>query len=146
MTIKQVAKKLEKFLEDVNDMMPLTILPDGSMAYKNYIIKKNKDASWSLSRIQNQSKILIEVFNLKSSALLAANYHRTNRIDLLIETKILDEHYWVNYNDHLTFKELYKKTKDLVKRDLYLWRGELTRDRADFYRNKISNAFATAFR
>jgi hypothetical protein len=146
MTIKQVAKKLEKFLEDVNDMMPLTILPDGSVAYKNYIIKKNKDASWSLSRIQNQSKILIEVFNLKSSALLAANYHRTNRIDLLIETKILDEHYWVNYNDHLTFKELYKKTKDLVKRDLYLWRGELTRDRADFYRNKISNAFATAFR
>jgi hypothetical protein len=146
MTIKQVAKKLEKFLEDVNDMMPLTILPDGSVAYKNYIIKKNKDSSWTLSRIQNQSKIFIEVFNLKSSALLAANYHRTNRIDLLIETKILDEHYWANYNDHLTFKELYKKTKDLVKRDLYLWRGELTRDRADFYRNKISNAFATAFR
>jgi len=81
MTIKQVAKKLEKFLEDVNDIMPLTILPDGSVAYKNYVIKKNKDASWTLSRIQNQSKIFIEVFNLKSSALLAANYHRTNRID-----------------------------------------------------------------
>jgi hypothetical protein len=146
MTIKQVAKKLEKFLEDVNDMMPLTILPDGSLAYKNFIIKKNKDASWTLSRIQNQSKIFIEVFNLKSSALLAANYHRTNRIDLLIEIKILDEYYWANYNDHLNFKELYKKTKDLVKRDLYLWRGELTRDRADYYRDKISNAFATSFR
>jgi len=146
MTIKQVAKKLEKFLEDVNDMMPLTILPDGSVAYKNYIIKKNKDSSWTLSRIQNQSKIFIEVFNLKSSALLAANYHRTNRIDLLIETKILDEHYWASYNDHLNFKELYKKTKDLVKRDLYLWRGELTRDRADYYRDKISNAFASSFR
>jgi hypothetical protein len=146
MTIKQVANKLEKFLEDVNDMMPLAILPDGSMAYKNYIVKKNKDASWSLSRIQNQSKIFIDDFNLKSSALLAANYHRTNRIDLLIETKILDEHYWANYNDHLNFKELYKKTKDLVKRDLYLWRGELTRDRADYYRDKISSAFATSFR
>jgi hypothetical protein len=146
MTIKQVAKKLEKFLEDVNDMMPLTILPDGSMAYKNYIIKKNKDASWTLSRIQNQSKIFIEIFNLKSSALLAADYHRTNRIDLLIETKILDEHYWANYNDYLNFKELYKKTKDLVKRDLYLWRSELTRDRADYYRDKISNAFAASFR
>jgi hypothetical protein len=146
MTIKQVAKKLEKFLEDVNDMMPLTILPDGSVAYKNYVIKKNKDSSWTLSRIQNQSKIFIEVFNLKSSALLAANHHRTNRIDLLIETKILDEHYWANHNDHLNFKELYKKTKDLVKRDLYLWRGELTRDRADYYRDKISNAFATSFR
>jgi hypothetical protein len=146
MTIKQVAKKLEKFLEDVNDIMPLTILPDGSVAYKNYVIKKNKDASWSLSRIQSQSKVFIEVFNLKSSALLAANYHRTNRIDLLIETKILDEQYWTNHNDHLNFKELYKKTKDLVKRDLYLWRGELTRDRADYYRDKISNAFATSFR
>ena len=146
MTIKQVAKKLEKFLEDVNDMMPLTILPDGSVSYKNYIIKKNKDSTWTLSRIQNQSKIFIDSFNLKSSALVAANYHRTNRIDLLIETKILDEHYWANYNDHLTFKELYKKTKDLVKRDLYLWRGELTRDRADYYRDKISNAFATSFR
>jgi len=146
MTIKQVAKKLEKFLEDVNDIMPLTILSDGSVAYKNYVIKKNKDSSWTLSRIQNQSKIFIEIFNLKSSALLAANYHRTNRIDLLIETKILDEHYWANYNDHLNFKELYKKTKDLVKRDLYLWRGELTRDRADYYRDKISNAFATSFR
>jgi len=146
MTIKQVAKKLEKFLEDVNDMMPLTILPDGSVAYKNYIIKKNKNSTWTLSRIQNQSKIFIDSFNLKSSALVAANYHRTNRIDLLIETKILDEHYWANYNDHLTFKELYKKTKDLVKRDLYLWRGELTRDRADYYRDKISNAFATSFR
>ena len=146
MTIKQAAKKLEKFLEDVNDIMPLTILPDGSMAYKNYVIKKNKDTSWSLSRIQNQSKVFIDNFNLKSSALLAANYHRTNRIDLLIEIKIIDEHYFANYSDSLIFKELYKKTKDLVKRDLYLWRGELTRDRADYYRDKISNAFATSFR
>jgi hypothetical protein len=146
MTIKQVAKKLEKFLDEVNDLMPLAILKDGGVAYKNYIIKKDKDATWTLYRIQNQTKIFIEVFNLKSSALLAAEYHRTNRIDLLIEIKIIDEHYWSNYSDSLIFKELYKKTKDLVKRDLYLWRGELTSDRANYYRNKISNAFALSFR
>jgi hypothetical protein len=146
MTIKQAAKKLEKFLEDVDDIMPLTLLSDGNVAYKNYVIEKNKDATWTLSRIQNQSKIFIEVFNLKSSTLLAAKQHRHDQIMDLHRICDLDQRYWSNHTDSVHFKERYKHTKDEVKRDIFLWRYEQTRDRADYYKKEITQAFNQAFR
>lgn len=145
MSIDRAVIKFEKLLRDVDKLMP-ALLKDGSVGYHNYIVKKNTVGLWDLIQIGKKFRNNIGSFYLKSSALMAARQHRYNRIMELSRTKDLDQRYWSNYMDSVNFKEMYKRTKDEVKRDVFLWRYEQARDRSEHYKYEITQAFSYAFR
>lgn len=146
MNIKTASKKLEKFYEEVKGIMPLTVLPNKAVGYKDYVIKPNKDGSWDLTKKAGKKLYVVDNFNLKSTAIISARYHEINSLQQLIDTKALDNLYWTNHTDSVYFKHFYGKTSDPVKKDIYLWRHEITTQRATFYKDKISSAFRTMFR
>ena len=122
------------------------VLKDGTIGYHNYVIKKNKIGLYELIQVGKNLKNNIGSFYLKSSALIAARQHRYNRIMELAQTKDMDQRYWSNHMDAVNFKDMYKRTKDEVKRDIFLWRYEQARDRAEYYKQEITQAFTYAFR
>ena len=145
MSIDRAVDKFETLLKEVDKLMP-AVLKDGSVGYHNYIVKKNKIGLWDLIQIGKKFKNYIGSFYLKTSALMAARQHRYNRIMELSRTKDIDQRYWSNHMDAINFREMYKRTKDEVKRDVFLWRYEQAKDRSEHYKYEITQAFTYAFR
>jgi len=146
MNIKKAARQLEHFYEEVKGAMQLTVLPNKAVGYKDYIIRPMKDGTWELVKKYNKGIHVIDVFNLKTCAIISAKYHETNSLQYLIETKNMDNLYWTNHTDSVYFKHFYAKTQDPVRTDNFLWRHEITTQRAIFYKDKISSTFRTVFR
>jgi hypothetical protein len=146
MNIKKAATKLAKLYEEEKDHLPLIPLDNGSLGYKNYIIKKDRQGNWAVYQKSGHTLRFLDKFNLKSSACMAAKYYDRNNIMGTHEVRNLDNGYWNNQVDSEIFKHYFDKTKDLEKRDIFLWRWELTSQRAKFYKEKITSAFKVTFR
>lgn len=146
MNIKRAASKLAKLYEEEKDNLPLVPLENGAVSYKNYIIKQDKQGYWAVYKKNNQRLSYLDKFNLKSSACMAARYFSINNIMGSIELHNLDSGYWNNHTDSEIFKYRFKHTKDTDRRDLFLWRWQVTDQRAKFYKQKITAAFSHAFR
>jgi len=143
MNFKRQAERLEQYLEaEFKDTLPIAVLPNGSIVYKNFKIKQNKRGNYSLYRIGGN---LIDTFNLKACALMAAKYYSVNNLSPYSEVKNLDNHYHQNSTDAEIFKHKYKTYKDLDKRDLALWRWELTSERAKRTKSQIEAKFKAMF-
>lgn len=144
MNFKRHAQKLETFLdEEFAKNLPVAQLPNGTLVYKHYKIKKNKLNVWTLSKVNLASPI--EVFNLKVCALLAAKFYEKNNINKINEIKRLDQLYQQSLNDSVIFKHRFKTSKDAVRRDIALWRWEVTDARAKDTKNKIAHMFRLTF-
>lgn len=144
MNFKRQAEKLENFLnEEFSKNLPIAQFPNGTVVYNGFKIKKNKSDTWVLykSNVANP----IEYFNLKACALLAAKYYEKNNINKLNEIKGLDQLYQQNYNDSVIFKHRFKTSKDVDRRDLALWRWEVTNLRANEIKAKIAHMFRLTF-
>jgi len=145
MSIDRAVNKFESLLKDVDKLIP-AVLKDGSIGYHNYLIRRNKVGSWDLIQVGKRFRNNIGTFYLKSSALMAAKHHKYNRIMELSRTKDLDNLYWFSHVDSLTLNESLKRTKDLAKKDIFLWRYEQARDRSEHYKQQITQAYNYAFR
>jgi len=144
MNFKRQAEKLEKFLEDeFKKTIPLAVMPDNSIVYKNYKIKQNKQKTWDLKYLKTGD--LISQFRTKTSAILAAKFYDKNQINNFNDIKNLDLGYWNSSLDSNFFQEKLKTTKDLEKRDLFQCRFELTRSRAAKYKDELSRMFKANF-
>jgi hypothetical protein len=144
MNFKRHAQKLETFLNDeFAKNLPVVQLPNGTVVYNHFKVKKNKANVWALQKTNLASPI--DVFNLKVCALLAAKFYEKNNINKLNEIKRLDQLYQQNLNDSIIFKHRFKTSKDAVRRDIALWRWELTHARAKDTKNKIANMFRLTF-
>jgi hypothetical protein len=145
MSIDKAVDKFDKILSGVRDSMPIVELKDGSVCFENYIIKRNNKGMYDLIQIGKRQRRNIESFYQKTSALISAKNHRKNDIMGIARIKDIDQRYWSNHSDSLLYGTLYKRTDDLVKRDIFLWRHELCRERAIQYRDQISNTFIQSF-
>ncbi|NBP55787.1 hypothetical protein EBU71_04470 [bacterium] len=145
MSIDRAVNKFESLLKDVDKIIP-ALLKDGSIGYQNYIIKRTKSGTYDLIQLGKRFRNNINTYYLKSSALMAAQHHKNNRIMELSRTKDLDNLYWFAHTDSLYFYESLKKTKDEFKRDVFLWRYEQARDRSEHYKQQITQAYNFAFR
>jgi|APGre2960657373_1045057.scaffolds.fasta_scaffold00512_19 hypothetical protein len=144
MNFKEKAEKLEKFLEDeFKKSIPLLVLADKSVVYGNYKIKQSKQGTWNLRYLKTDD--LIDTFRTKTSAILAAKFYDKNRLGRYNDVKNLDLAFWNNSKDSAFFEERMKTTKDLERRDLFLCRFELTRDRAAKYKDELSRMFKANF-
>lgn len=143
MNFKRTAEKLEQFLEEeLIKKPPIALLPDGSLAYKNFIIKKNSKHQWDLKR---SGGFVLDTFNLKSTAVSAAKYYGNSNFKYYSEIKILDNVYAKNVEDADRFKERYQKTKDTELRDLYIARHVEAKANADYAKKQIVKQFKTVF-
>jgi hypothetical protein len=143
MNLKKQAEKLETFLEEeFRKNIPVLVLPDKSIVYKNYKIKKTKQGDWSLKSMTNDQ---IKIFRIKATALLAAKFYDQNRFARYNEVCSLDTRYWSSAVDASFFRYRYEHSKDLDKRDLYLWRWEISNNRAKAFKEEISRMFKNNF-
>ena len=143
MNYKRQAKQLESFLEDeFKKKIPIAVLPDKSLVYKRYKIKQNKQGLWVMSLAGGEA---IDQFRIKTTAALAAKFYDQTNFTRYNEVKTLDTQYWNNSNDSVFFKYKYENTKDLDKRDIFMWRWEQAQTRSKHYKEKISAMFTANF-
>lgn len=143
MNFKQQARQLEKFLEEeFEQKLPLALLPNGSIAYGQFIIKQNKKKEWLLSRANG---LLLDTFNVKSCAIMAAKIYGSNNFNKYSELKVLDQLFFKNHTDSEFFKERYTTTKDTDRRDLYLARFIQSKQYADYAKQQIASRFKLMF-
>jgi len=143
MNFKKQAEKLENFLEEeFKKELPIALLNDGSLVYAGFRIKRNNQGTWNLLRVGGY---LVDRFNLKACALMAAKYFSINKLTAYNEIKQLDSSYQQNATDATIFKHRYITVKDLDRRDLALWRWELTDFRARQAKTKIAAKFKSMF-
>lgn len=143
MNLKHHAKNLEQIFEkEIKKELPVALMPDGSLVFENFKIKQTKQGTWEVLR---RNGIKIDTFNLKACALMGAKMYGKNRLIAYNEIKLLDQKYQNNTNDAEIFKYRYTTTKDTERKDLFLWRWEITKTRAKDAKEQISNKFRTMF-
>lgn len=143
MNFKQQAAKLEKFLEEeFKNKVPLLVLPDNTLVYKRFKIKKNRNSSFDLTHLNND---VIDTFKLKATAAIAAKNYYNSRFDLYNGIKNLDTEYWTNSIDSLLFRQRFYLCKEPTKKQIYLARWDLTEQRARNYKEQITRIFKNSF-
>lgn len=142
MNFKKQAEKLESLLEEELKKIPLIVISDTVLAYKNYKIKKNKAGFWSL---YNPHGDLVYKFRMKTTAILAAKFYERTNLQKYNEVKILDSQYWHSKSDASLFEYRYKNTKNTDKIEIYLCRWELAKQRSMWLKDEISSMFKTNF-
>jgi len=143
MNFKKQAKKLESFLDgEFSQKMPVAILDDGNLLYKDFKIKQNKIGKWTLRKIKGFE---LDQFNLKACALIGARYYKSSTFDKYDEIKMLDELYFKHFSDAQIFRNNYEKTKDVVRKDTSLWRWEIASSRARYAKHQIVTKFKILF-
>jgi hypothetical protein len=131
------------FEQDLNKTLLLSIQPDGSVVYKNYLVKLTELGNWGLYNIQG--KHLIDQYYLKTSAVMAAKAYNSTNLIKFFEIKQLDQKYWANYSDTLVYKINIKNAKDFDRFQVLLNKLEHTEFLTEHYKEKISVMFKWSF-
>jgi hypothetical protein len=143
MNYKKQAERLEKFLEDeFTKKIPIVVLPNNDLVYKRFKIRKNKAGTWEFRHFSGD---LIDKFNLKVTAVLAAKFYDISRFDKYNEIKNLDIGYHTNSVDSIRFRQRLDESKQIDKKELYASRYIVTNSRAQRYKEQISSIFRNNF-
>lgn len=143
MNFKRQAEQLEKLLEEAfKSKLPLITLKDNSLVYKTYRIKQNEVGHWDLKHFRGDK---IDTFKLKATACLAAKFYDNSQYKVYNRIKNLDTEYWTNALDSLVFRQRFKESKDVDKKDIYFARYSLTHQRAKVYKEEIVRMFSYNF-
>jgi len=135
-------------LADVLDIefkkiVPLIPLPDGSVVYKNYIVKQDKQGNWLIHT--KGSPTVHGQFNLKTCALIAAKALTYMQLQRYNEIKDLDNKYWSNVYRTSVYEHNIKSAKDLDRYLILLNKLEDSRWKAGHYKEEISKLFRWSF-
>lgn len=142
---KQKIEEFESYIKEVFEKkLPIIVLDDGSIQYKDFAIVQDKNKKWALYNLKNASDV-IDTFYLKATALLAAKTYQNFNLKKYLQIKDLDHKYNQNATDTIYFNHYRKITSDLVKRDVFTWRYELSLGRAKRYKSEIASLFKTNF-
>jgi hypothetical protein len=140
---KAVKELAEQFTIELDKQLPLTVLPDGSVVYKEYLVKQMTNANWGIYHVM--SKSLVEQYFLKTCALMAAKaYYKTDMFKFS-EIKQLDNRYWASYCDNLVYKKNIKTAKDFERYLVLLNKLEDSEQKAQHYKEEISSMFKWSF-
>jgi hypothetical protein len=138
--IKELAKELTSELEQ---KLPLTVLPNGGIVYKQYLVKQTKDGNWAVYNYKDRS--LIEQFFLKTCALMAAKAYNNVQLDKFHDIKRLDNCYWANHCDTQVFRRNIGLTKDFNRYLILLNKLEESEFKETHYKDEISKMFKWSF-
>lgn len=139
----KISELAEQFKEELDRKLPIAILPDGGIVYKNYLIKQSKTNQWNLYNYRN--KELIETFFLKTCALMGAKAHHNIHLERFGEIKRLDSGYWASYTDKLVFQNNIKTAKEFERFLILLNRLEESKLQEQRFKDEISRMFKWSF-
>ena len=140
---KVIQELVTAFEQDLQKTLPISIQPDGSIVYKNYLVKQTATKSWAVYNIH--SRDLVEIFNLKTSALMAAKAYASTHIEKFFEIKRLDSRYWANYMECEHSRQNLQSAVDLSHYIILLNKFENSQYETDRYKVLISNMFKFSF-
>lgn len=138
--IKELAKELTSELEQ---KLPLTVLPNGGIVYKQYLVKQTKEGNWAVYNYKDRN--LIEQYFLKTCALMAAKAYNNVQLDRFHDIKRLDNCYWASHCDTQVFKHNIKITKDFNRYLILLNKLEESALKETHYKEEISKMFKWSF-
>ena len=138
--IKELATQFE---EDFKKTLPISIQPNGSIVYKNYLIKINHQGNWTI----HKPGVLdpLGTYYLKTSALMAARAYDKNDLNKMFEIERMDTDYRNNHTDSLVYANNIKKAKDFGRFMVLLNRLEYSQERTEHFKDKISKMFKWSF-
>lgn len=143
MNFKHQARELENYLEhNFQKNMPLALLPNGNIAYKDFIIKKTKQDKWELSRVKGNP---LDIFNLKTCAILGAKFYSVGNFSKYNELKVLDSFYFKHQVDSEIYKKRHDQTHDYALKDMFMARLSESKQQADYAKEKIISKFKAVF-
>lgn len=141
--MKQSIKDLASYFDsELQKTIPVYVLPNGSLLYKNFLIKQLKNQNWGVFNTKN--KDLINQYHLKSCALIAANAYHRRLFNKCSEIKELDRNYWSNHINFLISKNNLKSSSD-EKYSILITKLEECDYKSSLYKNKISKLFKNTF-
>ena len=138
--IKELASQFEA---ELNKSMPVTVRKDGSLLYKNYVIKQNNNNNWAL--YYNGSNESVDEFYLRTCALMGAKAYQSTDLTRYFEIKRLDNKYWASYSDNQVYKKNIKTAKDSERFMILLNKLEDSEVQATHFKEAISRMFKWSF-
>ncbi len=138
--VAQLANQLDK---ELSANLPVTVLPNGSIVYKNYIVKQLANSNWGVYNRIN--KDLVEQFFLKSCALMGAKAHSLTQVEKFLEIKRLDNRYWASYCDTMIYKNNIKNAVELDRYLILLTKLEHSTTLTEHFKEEISRMFRWSF-
>ena len=139
-TIKELASSFDI---ELNSKMPLAVLPNGAVGYKDYLVKASKTGNWGVYNVN--SKDLVGEFYLKSCAVMAAKAYHNAAMEKYFEIKRLDNRYWANHCDTMVYKRNIKTAKDFERYLILLNKLEHSAEQAEHFKEQISRMFKWSF-
>ena len=131
--IKELAQQFES---EINSSLPVAVLSNGNMIYKDYLVKQLANGNWGIINIKN--KDLVEQYFLKTCALMAAKAYSSINMTKFVEIKELDNKYWANYSDSVIYKTNIKTAKEYERYLVLLTKLEESNRKTRFYKDEIS--------
>ena len=139
-TIKELASYFDKELQT---KLPISVLPDGSLVYKNFLVRQLDNENWGVFNIE--SRDLVNQYYLKSCALVAAKAYNYKHFNKYFEIENLDKKYQTNYHNFLVLKNNIKSVSDSEKYHVMLTRLEESSQQAYYYKQLISRLLRRTF-
>lgn len=139
---KQIKDLAYYFDKELQRQLPISLLPNGSLVYEDFLVKQLYNGNWGLYNIK--SKDLINQYYLKSCALIAAKSYSNRQFKRCSEIKELDNGYWSNYSDTMIFK----RNLTSVSSDRFTileTRLEESTHQSTVYKHKIYSLFKLTF-
>ena len=140
---KHITKFASYFDQELQATLPISILPDGSLVYKNFLVKQLENTYWGM--FDMISKELINEYFLKSCALIAAKEYNHRRYDKYQAVKLLDDKYASSSNDQVIFNHNIALTADSEKYAIMLTRLEESTALSQYYQKLILSLFRQSF-
>ncbi len=140
---KKIAELAEQFSHELDQKLPVAVLPDGAITYKDYLIKQTGNGNWIVHNYK-QKQFIGEYF-LKTCALMAAKAYDGIRLEKFHEIKRLDTQYWASHSDTQVFKRNIKIAKEFERYLILLNRLEESKAKEQFYKDEISRMFKWSF-
>jgi hypothetical protein len=131
------------FDQELQTTLPISVLPDGSLLYKDFLVKQLDNTYWGVYNIL--SRDLINEYFLKSCALMAAKEYNYRHYEKYQTVKLLDSKYASATNDVNVFKHNIGLVTDNEKYEIMLTRLEESNTLSQQYRHMILKLFRQSF-
>ena len=144
---KQQTKIIKEFAgyfdQELQTTLPISVLPDGSLLYKDFLVKQLDNTFWGVYNIL--SKDLINEYFLKSCALIAAKEYNNRHYEKYQSVKLLDSKYASATNDTTIFNHNIDLVTDSEKYYVMLTRLEESTALSQYYKQLILRLFRQSF-
>lgn len=131
------------FDQELQTSLPISVLPDGSLLYKDFLVKQLDNKYWGVYNIK--SKDLINEYYLKSCALMAAKEYFHRQYEKYQNIKMLDNKYASVSTDAVVFKNNISLVTDDDKYQVMLTRLEESNALSHYYQQLIFRLFRQSF-